>query len=102
MVHSGPNIKMVMIVTALILGTFATFVSIGIKVAYGSDERNDPCYNAGFNDGQSQPYNQTKYDECGNNGRAYYEGFLSGCISGQGKDYFSCQKTTNAPVGGGN
>ena len=33
MVHSGPNIKMVMIVTALILGTFATFVSIGIKAA---------------------------------------------------------------------
>jgi hypothetical protein len=26
---------------------------------------------------------------------------LSGCISGQGKDYFSCQKLTNAPIGSG-
>jgi len=37
---------------------------------------------------------------CGTNGRAYYEGFLSGCISGQGKDYFSCQKMTSAPTDG--
>ncbi|MBV9176894.1 MAG: hypothetical protein JO297_07630 [Nitrososphaeraceae archaeon] len=27
--------------------------------------------------------------------------FLSGCISGKGKDYFSCQKLPNVPVGGG-
>jgi hypothetical protein len=40
-------------------------------------------------------------NQCGINGRAYYEGFLSGCISGEGKDYFSCQKMTNAPIGGG-
>lgn len=50
---SGPNIKMVMIVTALILGALTTFVSIGNKATYGSDERNDPCYNAGLADGQS-------------------------------------------------
>jgi hypothetical protein len=74
-------------------------------VAYGiiggsgtSKQRNDACYNAGFSDGRVHPYNQTTYNGCGTNGRAYYEGFLSGCISGQGKDYFSCQRMTNAPT----
>jgi len=65
-----------------------------------SKQRNDACYNAGFSDGQVHPYNQTTYNGCGTNGRAYYEGFLSGCISGQGKDYFSCQRMTNAPTDG--
>ena len=65
---------------------------------YASDEKNEACYNAGFADGQSQPYNQTQYDDCGVNSRAYYEGFISGCIKGQGKDFFSCQKTTNTPL----
>jgi hypothetical protein len=53
MFHSGPNIKMVMMVMALILGTFPTFISIGNNVAYGSGERNDPWQDAGFADGQS-------------------------------------------------
>jgi hypothetical protein len=63
-----------------------------------NSQRNDACYNAGYTDGRGHPYNQTNYKNCGIDGRAYYEGFLSGCISGQGKDYFSCQKMTNAPT----
>ena len=76
-------------------------------VAYGiiggsgtSKQRNDACYNAGVSDGRVHPYNQTTFNGCGTNSRAYYEGFLSGCISGQGKDYFSCQRMTNAPTDG--
>jgi hypothetical protein len=66
-----------------------------------NDPRNQACYNSGFGDGrQNTPYSQNMFSQCGINGRAYYEGFLSGCISGQGKDYFSCQKLTNAPIGG--
>jgi uncharacterized membrane protein YgcG len=83
-------------------------VPIGTIVAYGSrdDNNNDPkneaCYQAGFADGQqNNPYSQKMFNQCGINGRAYYQGFLSGCISGQGKDYFSCQKLTNAPISGG-
>jgi hypothetical protein len=63
-----------------------------------NSQRNDACYNAGYTDGRIHPYNQTHYNNCGVDGRAYYEGFLSGCISAQGKDYFSCQKMTNAPI----
>ncbi|HJT48065.1 MAG TPA: hypothetical protein VJ729_07760 [Nitrososphaeraceae archaeon] len=64
--------------------------------------QNRACYNAGFADGrQNNPYSQTAFNQCGPNGRAYYEGFISGCISGQGKNFFSCQQLTNSPLGGG-
>lgn len=88
-------------IAVLVLSTIIIFGLIGNMFAYGSSQRNNACYNAGFTDGRALPYNQTKYNQCGSDGRAYYEGFLSGCISGQGKDYFSCQKMTNTPIGGG-
>src|SRR2546426_883441 len=60
------------------------------------------CYSVGFGVGRAdgiQAVNQRLWRNS-IDGRAYYEGFLSGCISGQGKDYFSCQKMTNAPANG--
>lgn len=94
--------------TITVLSVISAVVPTGTMFAYGSnnqndnDPRNQACYNAGFGDArQNNPYNQNMFNQCGINGRAYYEGFLSGCISGQGKDYFSCQKLTNAPIGGG-
>ena len=48
----------------------------------------------------NNPFSQTAFNQCGPNGRAYYEGFISGCISGQGKDFFSCQKLTGLPING--
>src|SRR5438445_12756276 len=89
------------LIAILVLSTIIIFGLIGNMVTYGSNRRNNACYNAGFTDGRVLPYNQTKYNQCGTDGGAYYEGFLSGCISGQGKDYFSCQKMTNASTGGG-
>ena len=41
---------------------------------------------------QSKAYNQTAYSQCGVNDRAYYEGFISGCIVGQGMEYFACNQ----------
>ncbi len=79
-------------------------------VIYGSNDRNDndndpknqACYNSGFNDGQQNHlYNQSEFTQCGINNRAYHEGFLSGCISGPGQNYFACQKLTTSPSGGG-
>ena len=72
---------MVMIITAIVLGTSTTFLQIGAKATYGSDARNDACYNAGFADGQSKPYNQTAYNDVAAMARAYYEGFIPGYIS---------------------
>ncbi len=102
--------RQIYFIAIFVLSTIIIFGSIGNLVAYGSnsggggsssDQRNKACYNAGFTDGRVHPYNQTTYNGCGTNGRAYYEGFLSGCMSGQGKDYFSCQKMTNASTVGG-
>jgi hypothetical protein len=98
--------------TIAILSVVSAVVPTGTMLAYGindqnnndqnnNDPRNQACYNSGFGDGrQNTPYSQNMFSQCGINGRAYYEGFLSGCISGQGKDYFSCQKLTNAPISG--
>jgi hypothetical protein len=99
--------------TITVLTVISAVVPTGTMLAYGSNDQNDnnrndndprnqACYNAGFADArQNNPYSQNMFNQCGINGRAYYEGFLSGCISGQGKDYFSCQKMTNAPIGSG-
>lgn len=93
----------------LVLGTIVISGSIDNMVAYGSSssggsnrQKNDACYNAGLNDGRTHPYNQTTFSGCGTYGRAYYEGFLSGCISNHGGDYFTCQKMTNARIDGSN
>ena len=92
-----------------ILSVLIAVVTAGVMVAQASNDRNNDdspqnkaCYNAGFADGrQNNPYSQTAFSQCGVNCRAYYEGFISGCISGQGKDFFSCQKLTGASFGGG-
>ena len=88
-----------------VLSIISAVAPMGTMVAFSSSDedsddqnRNDPknqaCYNSGFADGkQNHAYNQSMYSQCGINEHAYYEGFLSGCISGQGKDYFSCQKS---------
>src|SRR5918996_5251983 len=88
-----------------ILSVLAGVIPAGVMVAHARNDdspQNRACYNAGFADGrQNNAYSQTAFNQCGPNGRAYYEGFLSGCISGQGKNYFSCQQLTNSPTGGG-
>jgi hypothetical protein len=113
------NKKMLQIyLTAIaIFSALVGIVPIGAMLAYATNNQNDndnnndnqnndspqnkACYNAGFADGrQNNPYSQTMFSQCGVNGQAYHQGFLSGCISGQGKDFFSCQKLTNTPIGG--
>jgi hypothetical protein len=104
--------QQIYLIAILVLSTSIPFA--GNMFAYGTnnqndnnnqnnnDPRNQACYNAGFTDGrQNNPYSQTMFSQCGVNGQAYYQGFLSGCISGQGKDFFSCQKLTGASVSGG-
>src|ERR1044072_9020776 len=100
------------------LQTFLTAISIfsmlagvvltTVMVAYASNGQNNnddslqnkACYNAGLTDGQkNSPYSQSMVNQCGVKGHAYYQGFISGCITGQGKDFFSCQSLTNAPIG---
>ena len=94
-----------------IFSTTVAVISMGGMVAYATNDQNESdfspqnraCSNAGLADGQkNSPYSQSMVNQCGVNGHAYYQGFISGCITGQGKDFFSCQSLTNAPIGGGN
>jgi hypothetical protein len=96
-----------------IFSVLVGIVPTGVMFAYASNDRNDnnndnnnrnndspqnrACNNAGFADGQKNSFNQSMFKQCGTNSRAYYEGFLSGCIR-QGKDFSSCQKLTGVPI----
>jgi len=106
------NKKMLQIYSAAIAIFITTVgvISMRVMVAYATNDQNESdfspqnraCYNAGLADGQkNSPYSQSMVNQCGVNGHAYYQGFIAGCITGQGKDFFSCQSLTNAPIGSG-
>lgn len=97
------NIQTCIIALAL-LSTIVASLSVGNSMVYSStdddddDDENHPCYQAGFEAGRSGgSYNQTQQSDCGNTGysHAYYEGFISGCISSGGGDYFACDSKTD-------
>ncbi len=95
--------RIIYLTAIVFLGIISSVVPMGTSITYGSNNPlNQACYNSGFADGQKNTaYNQGQFTQCGVNGKAYYEGFINGCISGQGKSFFSCQQLTNSPLGGG-
>ena len=87
--------------TIVLLSTIAASLSVGNSMVYSSsddddenNDENDPCYKAGFEAGSSGSFNQTQQSNCGSTGQAYYEGFISGCISSGGGDYSACDAKT--------
>lgn len=99
------KIQIYLIALAL-LSAIAGFLSVGNYMVYSSiddgndndDDENQPCYRAGFEAGRSSgSYNQTQEGVCGNTGdsHAYYEGFIQGCISSGGGDYFACDSKSD-------
>lgn len=91
------------IMALALLSTIVGSLSVGNNMVYSStddddDDENQPCYRAGFEAGRSGgSYNQTQESDCGNTGysHAYYEGFIQGCISSGGGDYFACDSKTD-------
>jgi hypothetical protein len=88
-------------IAIVLLITIASSLPVGNSMIYGTSDdddngdagngnENDPCYNAGFETGRSGSFNQTQQNDCGTDSQAYYEGFISGCISSGGGDYFAC------------
>jgi hypothetical protein len=89
------------IMTIVLLSTIGASLSVGNSMVYSSsddddenNDENDPCYKAGFEAGSSGSFNQTQQSNCGSTGQAYYEGFISGCISSGGGDYSACDAKT--------
>ena len=93
------------VIAIVLLSAIAASLSVGNSMVYSSsdddddndDDENHPCYQAGFEAGRSGSFNQTQQNDCGNTGysHAYYEGFISGCISSGGGDYFACDSKTD-------
>lgn len=87
------------VIAIVLLSTIAASLSVGNSMVYSSsdDDENHPCYHTGFEAGRSGLFNQTQQNDCGNTGysHAYYEGFISGCISSGGGDYFACDSKTD-------
>ena len=85
----------------VLLSTIGASLSVGNSMVYSTsddddenNDENDPCYKAGFEAGSSGSFNQTQQSNCGSTGQAYYEGFISGCISSGGGDYSACDAKT--------
>jgi hypothetical protein len=64
-----------------------------------SNEWNDSCYDAGYDDGQNNPFNHDTYDHCADEeggDQAYYDGFIDGCKSVEGNTRVVCESATDA------
>jgi hypothetical protein len=97
-------------IAIVLLSSIVTSMSVGSNMVYSSSDddgdnnsENQRCYHAGFESGRSGSYNQTQLSVCGNTGthnaHAYYQGFIQGCISSGGGDYFACDEKTPGPPG---
>lgn len=89
------------IMAIALLSTIVASLSVGDSMVFSTSDdddddvdENEPCYTSGYEAGRSGSFNQTQQSECGNRGQAYYEGFISGCISSGGGDYFACDSKT--------
>jgi hypothetical protein len=63
-----------------------------------SSEQNDSCYDAGYNDGQNNPFNHDTYDDCADEDggdRVYYDGFIDGCMDADNSRDV-CEQATDA------
>jgi hypothetical protein len=60
---------------------------------YANNNNTDECANDGFDDGQNNPFNHDRYDECGDD---YYEAFIDGCASVEGNTEETCERFTDA------
>ena len=76
------------IMALALLGTIMGSLSVGNYLVYSSTDDDDDN-----DDDENQPC----YSVCGNTGNshAYYEGFISGCISSGGGDYFACDSKSD-------
>jgi hypothetical protein len=86
------------IVGSLSVGNYMVYSSIDDDDDDNDDDENQPCYRDGFETGRSGgSYNQTQQSVCGDSGHshAYYEGFIQGCISSGGGDYFACDSKSD-------
>jgi hypothetical protein len=77
------------VAVAILMGTALTTTT-----AYAGTDWKDSCRDAGYDDGQNEPFSQGTYDHCGEEeggDDAYYKGFIDGCKSVEGNSKEDCE-----------
>lgn len=59
------------------------------------EENKQNCYDDGYRDGMNNPFNQDRNQGCDDYGRAYYNGFIDGCVSVEGNTRETCESFTD-------
>jgi hypothetical protein len=70
-----------------------------IANANASNEWNDSCYDAGYEDGQNNPFSPDTYNHCADEDggdQSYYYGFIEGCMSIEGNTREACELATDS------
>jgi hypothetical protein len=77
---------------AILMG--ATFTTTTVYPGAGWKDR---CRNAGYDDGQNEPFSQGTYDHCGEKegGDDAYNGFIDGCKPLEGNARDVCESATD-------
>jgi hypothetical protein len=79
-------------------GSITMVMSGHLMIVNASNDWNS-CYNAGYDDGQNNPFNHDTYDHCADEDggdQAYYDGFIDGCMSVEGNTREICESATDA------
>jgi hypothetical protein len=66
-----------------------------------SGDETDGCFDEGYDDGRDNPFDTDEYDKCGGSSggpgnNAYYNGFVSGCLSVKGNTAEICESATDS------
>ena len=86
------NVK-IGITTAIIAVALIPFAS-----GQASNDWNDSCYDAGYDDGQNGPFADGTWDHCGDEeggDDAHYDGFIDGCMDADNSRDV-CEQATDA------
>jgi hypothetical protein len=59
------------------------------------EENRRNCYDDGYEDGKNNPFDQDRNQGCSDYGRAYYNGFIDGCLSVEGNTRETCEAFTD-------
>jgi hypothetical protein len=85
------------IILATLAISLVPWAMIGTNVN-ASSEWNDSCYDAGYDDGQNNPFNPDTFDHCADEDggdQSYYDGFIDGCMDADNSREV-CEQATDA------
>ena len=60
--------------------------------AYEDVQGANECWYDGYADGQNEPFNEDRNEECKDKGNQYYRAFIQGCMDVEGNTDETCEK----------